>query len=165
MRSILFPKSQYLWHIDKFTVVCEEQSVSKEARLCVIGYSEIIIKYSCNFLGLQYVAGKYFSIMKGGLLSLASITSVLSKVLEEAMITSLDNITVTYILHEQCISNIILPLNNNPQVHMCIFISKASNFHLPRQNVHCCINVQVTKSNSVTLCTSEEHPSVFRVIL
>jgi hypothetical protein len=25
--------------------------------------------------------------------------------------------------------------------------------------------VQVTKSNSVTLCTSEEHPSVFRVIL
>lgn len=139
----------------------------------------ILIEYSCKILELQSVTAYLFNNEKRPphpnkallLFYRMSWNGAWSwrmpwklQILQ-ALIISLVNITIMYIIHEWCISNVILPLHNNPQVHMCVFISKASNFHLSRQNVHCCINMQVTKSNTATFCTSEEHPSVFRVIL
>lgn len=67
--------------------------------------------------------------------------------------------------YEEALSHIVLPLLQNPQVQGCVFICKSSNFHLSWQDVYCCTNMQITKSNSVTLHTFEEQPSEFNIIL
>jgi len=58
--------------------------------------------------------------------------------------------------YEEALSHIHLPLLNYPQMQGCVFICKSSNFHLSWQDVHCCTNMQITKSNSVTFHTFEE---------